>query len=190
LASSLADIDGLNTLLVLEAPFTYGPNLKGSMRDGSLKWLQPRGSGRARFLKPALMNLCKERYLSLAQGVLSVDVDELVYTSDGQSIFEKASNSWLQYVQFKGTWWDSTRTDDLVRHADHDVQRTDLRECPTKYCICPSGPLRNLSWAVHSLESPWRLPFVIIRSAFYFHFRRITTNWKKGHRLASRDSKN
>lgn len=188
--SSLADIDGLKTLVVLEAPFTYGPNIKGSMRVGSLKWLQPRGSGKARFLKPALLNLCKERYLSSARGVLSVDVDELVYTSDGQSIFEKASNSWLKYVQFKGTWCDSTRTDDLVRHADHDVQRTDLPGCPTKYCICPIGPLKNLSWSIHSLESRWRLPFVNIKSAFYYHFRRITTNWKNGRRLESLGSKN
>lgn len=184
LVSRLQTVPGLEQLTVVDAPFLYGPNIPKPSKNLGSSWLKyPRGSGKARFLEPALLNLCKYRFLAEAESVLIVDIDEVVSTIGGESIFEMTSRSWLGYIEFKGRWFDVPSSVADPTHSDHTIRRDDLPECPTKYCISPRGRLKGMSWSVHSLENSWCLPFSRSRIASYAHLRKITTNWKGGRRL-------
>jgi len=182
LVSRLEAVPGLEQVTVIDAPFLYGPNIPKPPKGLAGRLTHPRGSGRARFLKPALLNLCKSRFLAEAEGVLVLDVDEVVSTSGGESIFDMTSRSWLGYLEFRGRWFDVPSSLENPTHADHTIRRDDLSECPTKYCISPKGRLKDMSWSVHSLEDSWYLLFSRSRIASYAHLKKITTNWKGGRR--------
>jgi len=130
-----------------------------------------------------MLNLARLRFLSRAEGVLSIDIDELVHSTRGESIFDRVRSDRLGYVRFVSQWLDSDAPQAAVRHADHSIVHSDLRACPPKFCVRPSGPLGTLSWSVHDLEF-WATRWIPISRRFrYDHCRRLTTDWKQGRRL-------
>lgn len=165
---------GLKDVLVLPAPFAYGPfGLKPFSR-------------RAKFLQTAMLNAVRLRYLSTARAVLNCDIDELVWCKSG-SIFDLARKSLLGAVTFPGIWrFPVEGHEGFARHRDHLGVIEDVGICPVKSCIVPGGTLGQRQWDVHGFELSATAKLVQTKRAGYWHFRAISTNWKQFDRLARR----
>lgn len=170
-ASLLSSVPGIRRVGTVSAPFRFGPAGR----------LAGRGSARARFLQPAMLNLARLRFSRLARAVLVVDVDELVYSRSGRSIFDVTAASACKYVPFRGRWVDapSEIAPHVVRHSDHSIYRSDLPRCPSKYCVVPASFLGRRSWSVHMLEGDIFKSFFASFDFFYLHMMRVTDGWKR-----------
>lgn len=158
---------------VISAPLPYGPT-KGARS----------GLGRAKFFQTAMLNLVRDRFLATAQGVLSIDVDELVVSKRGDSIFNCLRNSWAGFVSFNGEW--RYPEDAVVRsHGAHYWIAEGDQACPSKYCYRPNSPLGSMSLGVHGLQHFSRQWMPASRDFFFAHCRNISTGWKwgRGRRL-------
>lgn len=172
---SLADLHnclaqtGVEDFLIVNTPFPYGPIL--SNRNKSLC-----------FLQTALMNLAKDKFFKQANAVLSVDIDELVWTKR-KTIFQMAQSSLFGAVLFKGEWRIST-SDRINMHVSHHFKDPMLSSCPTKYCYAPKKLRSWFGLSVHKIY----LQRTHLRKAFnymlttgnagYWHCRSISTHWK------------
>ena len=119
----LADIPGIAVADVLETPLPYGPNPKTATPVGDLK-----------FLQRALLNIVKDRWLQQARGVLICDIDELVVSPTGQSIFDATAKGIFKYTSFSGSWRYRPPGPGDARHADHVYTATPPALCTNKYC--------------------------------------------------------
>ncbi|MEC3860316.1 hypothetical protein VK792_03390 [Mesobacterium sp. TK19101] len=167
---------GLERLVVLSAPFKFGPLGLTPYRNTE------------KYLQTAVGNMVRLRYLSRARAVLSCDVDELVYGKDGANVFDAAVTSRLGIVQVPGHWrLPDPEATPPFRHAHHTRVQVPPRDTPSKFCIVPQGPLRRFSWDVHN---PERLPFFRRMTDDRFemiHCRALTTGWKDPGRIAAPD---
>ncbi len=157
---------GLTTVRVVEAPLRYGP-VSGARR----------GLGRAKFLQVAMMNHMRDTLLRDARAVLPVDIDELVVSETGESIFDHAVRSRSGYVTIPGRWRHSGGQESRPRHASHRFRDPQEERCEPKYCIVPGSVLGRWVWGVHSLAA---VPRNLFRGrGFHFlHCRQISTSWK------------
>lgn len=168
IAGTLSGIDGLKTFKVVSAPFKYGPNARLK------RWT------RTKFLQPALLNLARLSYLRDSAATLVIDIDELVQTTGGKSVFDYTTGSLLGFTKMKvrNRYAVSTKQQDSIRHEDHLHIDADDRGRYPKYCIVPDGPLRFFDWTVHGL-----VLYPFNRNSFHRcvgidHFYSICTNWK------------
>ncbi|SFO92852.1 hypothetical protein [Tranquillimonas alkanivorans] len=172
LAAAL-DAAGLARVVVVPAPVPNGPP-KGAARRGS----------RAKFLQTAMLNLMRDRFLARARAVLNADVDELVQTRDGESVFDDAARSRWGYLAYAGVWRYAPAGSAPVRHADHALHPQPERPAATKYCVVPDSLLGRRPWSVHSLQGVPRSWFRADARFGYVHCNAINTGWKWQHRSA------
>lgn len=163
---------GLRRVLVLPAPFKYGPvGLKPFRRT-------------EKYMQTALFNVLRMRFLGQAAGVLNCDIDELVVRRGGRGVFEAAQDSRIGFVQIGGIWvYGPPGSDGPCPHRAHVHAHQPPRPAPPKFCIAPSGPLGRSSWDIHGIE---RLPFLRQRlhpEFFFLHCRGVSTGWKGAGRL-------
>jgi len=169
IAAALAPV-GLD-VLVLDAPFKYGPVGKPPYRR------------QEKFMQTALFNVLRLRFLGAARAVLCVDVDEMVL-SEGGSVFDAAVASRLGFVQIAGRWHSpAPGTSGPHLHADHLWVDVPPKPCPPKWCLRPDGPLGGFSWDVHGLERLPLLHGMTARGFRFAHCRGVSTGWKKQGRL-------
>jgi hypothetical protein len=173
LAKTLNSIDGLENYRILRCPFSYGPKEVKS----------------ARFLQNAMLNLARTRFLSEAHGVLSVDIDELVLTKGGLSIFELADRSLFGFCTFDGRWvFPKKGMGGSVRHGDHLWREKQLDQGGPyqkgklkKFCVNPKKQIGMGWWKVHG--SPYMLNrLAYTHQAQYFHFWGVSTDWKNSRK--------
>ncbi|MFQ6554052.1 hypothetical protein AAD018_017050 [Aestuariibius insulae] len=174
-ATSIEEIEttlratGLREVLVVPAPFPYGP--RGT----------PPYARRTKFLQTALLNIARLRFLGQARAVLQCDIDELVW-SEGGSIFDRAAESRLGLVRFKGLWHSPPQdSEGPYRHQDHIRQRAKDPGSPTKYALRPDSLLGRQSWDIHDIEG-LPTPLSVTPRAGYLHCRGISTDWKGNNR--------
>lgn len=188
--SALLGVDGLKTVRVLSAPFSFGPASDG------------RQVHKAKFLQGGLIEIARLRYLQTSAAVLLVDIDELVPPVPKSSIFELAEQSVLGCVSMPGRWhYPESATDAPARHVDHVYVSPTDAPCRTKYCIVPQGRLGSFYWDTHGLgcgRSPsFRIGRDLLRKSLnrilttkrvvFWHCRSITTHWKYARDIPSRD---
>ncbi|MDP5217564.1 glycosyltransferase family 2 protein [Ruegeria sp. 2205SS24-7] len=165
LKETLASVDGIEASAVVRAWFPFGPGGAGNTNFNS------------KFLHMTMVELGRRRLLSQARAVLNVDIDELVYSRSGASIFDATVASEQGYVRIDGRWAFADPPEDgaLIRHADHQFIRSDGKpKVNRKYCVAPQGPLKGRPWLTHRIISrrdPTDPDFG------FWHFRRITNNW-------------
>jgi hypothetical protein len=167
LADTLAGIAGLKAFRIVSAPFSYGP--LGIVRRRF----------QSKFLQVAMFNAVRRRFLADAAAVLSVDVDELVYSTSGKSVFSSARASFLGYVAFRGSW--AFRDPSLIdepSHAQHVLREENGDKCPYKYCFVPGGIIGKRSLEVHGMAGRWINRLASMNDFGYWHCFSITTNWK------------
>ncbi|WP_425073869.1 hypothetical protein [Sagittula sp. S175] len=149
---------------VLVTDLPYGPRGKKPYANSEL------------FLQFCVLNAVRHRFLWNARAVLNCDIDELVFCEG--SIFDRAVESRFGYVAFPGYWvHPEPGFEGFPSHRTHGYREDPRRECPDKWCMVPSGPLRGFEWRQHRLE---RLPFPswFRGAAGFWHCRNVTNGWK------------
>ncbi|PTX01790.1 hypothetical protein [Pararhodobacter aggregans] len=171
LAERLSRLDFLKGLRVTSVPFRYGPSSAICRR-----------ASQARFLQTAIANLHRDLYLTRARAVLSCDIDELMISTSGRSVFDAAVARKLGFLTVPGYWrFSRVPSGQRARHADHlwiDPARS--KPCPTKYVIRPDGALAGWSWMTHSLEALPRAAFKASPEFWFAHCHDISMRWKEG----------
>lgn len=158
-------------VLVLDAPFKYGPVGKPPYRRME------------KFMQTALFNVLRLRFLGAARAILSCDVDEVVLT-EGRSVFDAARSSRLGFVQIGGQWHSpAPGTDGPYLHADHLWVKDPAETCPPKWCLRPDGVLGGWSWDVHGIERLPMLHGLTLKDMRFAHCRAVNTGWKRQTRL-------
>jgi hypothetical protein len=168
-AAQLAAATSLIRIAIVSAPFPYGGNAGG-------RFVAP-----AKYLQVAMLNLMRSRFLTQANGILSVDVDEFVQPiSSGevrQTIFDFARKRYLGCVTFLGSWAfvkDLTGPQAQKAHSFTDSEHP----CKSpKWCMIPGGLADRFVLAVHRPAGPF-FPFTRVKPLRYWHFRATTTGWK------------
>ena len=180
--SSAIESAGLQSV-VIEAPLKFGPDIKEA---GS------RYRCRGQFFQHAVLNIARLRFLSCARAVLSIDIDELVW-SEKSNVFDKATINPFGYVSFRGYWRNpSTAQAGPFRHADNlwgnaqSKPTGKLKPGITKYVVAPARLAGRLTWSVHRVG---RLPLEHVferRDCGFWHCSGVSTGWRNADRLRQR----
>lgn len=183
LAAAIAAVDGIAVARVVTWPFRYGPQGLDAWRFWDSDYCQHGAWEHAR-----------RRFLQAARSAQNADVDEMVVSTDGRSVFEAAENDPFGVVRYAGRWItgisDRPRDDrEVRRHLDyHVVTReqmvrrygilsVDTQRSPQKWTVVPALCPEGAQWRAHSIAG-W-LPAQRTSSAFsYRHFREINDSWK------------
>ena len=122
------------------------------------------------------------RYGERAYGLLNSDIDELVGTTSGTSIYDLAKHSRGGLVAFRGTWIEATH--EGSRHRQFTERLADGKAAQSrqrKWALDPSRAwVRNLGVHPYWHWIHGRPPFskTMPADATYWHFKPISTNWK------------
>jgi Glycosyltransferase family 92 len=158
---------------VVDWPYKYGPAGISRTAWWDSDYCQAGAFQDARF-----------RFLELASSVLNCDVDELVVSPSGESIFEAAERCATGYVAFHGRWI-STALASVRQGVGAGSRHGHFRyleppgphPCPTKWCVVPSRCAIEDEWSTHRVRGV-RFTSAISENFAYCHFRGISTNWK------------
>ncbi len=168
--SSLNDLQ----VVVLKWPFRYG------LFDGRVPvsydiwdW-HPCQNG--------MLEHSRRRFLSAARSVLNVDVDELVVTADGESVFTMVEKSDTGHIRLDGLWVEnhpahvSSAKVAPPRHSDFYHVRAGRRHgCEEKWAVVPGRTPDTAQWAVHDIFG--MPPSEHYRRAQLRHFKALNTDW-------------
>lgn len=164
---------------VVDWPFAYGPQggMAGAVDGAETPWDSD-------YCQTGSLQHARFRFLGEARSVLNVDIDELVLSPRGTSIFAATEQSRRGFIKFEGRWVSATTPHAVPRgqgrHGDfwlRDAAETD--ECPPKWCAVPSKASRvKHCWSVHNLFGA-RANRRISSEFAYAHMRGISQGWKE-----------
>ena len=159
-------------------PFRYGPQggLAGAVDGIETPWDSD-------FCQTGSLQHARHRFLRGARAVLNVDIDELVLSTKGRSIFAATHDSRAGFIKFAGHWISTATPQPIAqgqgRHGDFIYRDTqEHEECPPKWCIVPARHrLAGTSWSVHNLFGA-RANKTLDREFSYAHVKGISNSWK------------
>ncbi len=169
LRRTLGSVPGLETVVVVDWDHPYGPQGFGN------------GLWESFYLQRNTMVHARGRFLARAQGVLNSDIDELVLTADGDSVFSHAERSAEAVVLFGGRWIENdvpqgayfAETPTFRDFGRYDPEGADAFP---KWCLDPRRLPDEAAWGTHGVHPITDQPTtdaVLMR-----HFRGISTHWK------------
>jgi len=160
-------VPGVRVAAVVNWSFPYGP--QGDV-DLDLPWDSD-------FAQYGAIEHARWRLLRKAHGVLSVDIDELVYATGELTAYECAQAAAQGFVRFSGEWTYTDPASPPTRpvHADCRWVHDGDSATADKWCAAPRRLPRGSQLGVHlahGLEMP---PHAPLR---YWHMRAVSTHWK------------
>jgi hypothetical protein len=183
LRDALSDIEGMQAIRVVDWPFKFGPQgILGGLWDSD-------------FCQLGAWEHARWRYLAKARSVQNADIDELLLSKRGRSVFEATESSLFGVLSYRGRWVMGTDRTQIPlgseerRHQDYDtVLRVeqgrrfgflpiDKAACPTKWTLVPAKCPTKGQWGMHSVYG-WPASRLISRDFSYRHFREISNSWK------------
>lgn len=191
IAEALAAVSGIAAVRVVEWPFKYGP-----------QGLDARRFWDSDFCQHGAWEHARRRFLEAARSVQNADVDELVVSADGGSVFAAAEADPFGIVRYRGRWVVGTgeQVDPAarrVRHADFDtvqrenvvrrfgILRRNVLACPAKWTLVPWRCPDRAQWRIHTVGR-WPAALRTTDTFGYRHFREINDNWKYQRTSADR----
>jgi hypothetical protein len=165
--ATLTAVPGIEVAVVVDWPFKHGP------RGG------PTGRWDSDFSQYGILEHARHRFLALAEGVISADVDEFVLTKDGASIFDYLARSSTGYVGYGGHWIESATlaTGNPARHADFFYRLATPVPTYGKWSVVPSRCPPRAQWGVHEIFG-MKHDRRFMSAISTRHFRAISTDWK------------
>lgn len=166
LRATIASVAGLHKAVILDARFPFGPTAENKTAYAAL------------FLQRSLAELGRLRFFARSRAVMNADIDELVYSKSGQSIFDAtvASNAGYLRANAKWVYADVQPGQNFARHFDHRyVSVSGKPKANRKWCVVPNGPQAGRQWRTHFINSrkdPVDPDFTL------WHFRNVSTSWK------------
>jgi hypothetical protein len=157
LSQALQSNRGIACSVVVEWPYPYGPQSPDSRDHCDSDFCQLGAWEHARWC-----------FLQHARSAMSSDIDELVLSQDGRSVFEATERSRYGFVRYCGRWiigvdgHDNDPGDRLPRHRDFSIPmppdyrwswlrgRRDLSRCPKM--DCGAGPVSTQRAMAHPLD--------------------------------------
>jgi len=181
---TLKSVPGLQQHGIIEAPFSWGPT---NVKDRKHAW----------FLQTAMLNLARLRFFSKAAGVLSVDIDELVFTKKNKTIFDFANQSILGFCISRQYWIYpklAINSSNPPFHADHVYYENSPKvnahqsKKQTKFCVNPAKQIGMKWWKVHGSPLPLNR-LAVTPKVWHYHCFGISTNWNNKKDLKKMNSK-
>jgi hypothetical protein len=185
LAAAVAAVSGIAAAAVVSWPFKYGPQGLDAKRFWDSDYCQNGAWEHARHC-----------FLGLAKSAMNADIDELVVSDSGASVFEAAERSPFGIMRYRGAWMpgiaDLTRTASdqaPIRHRDFEYVLHPLRtwrwgvmpsvvdRCPPKWTVVPARCPDHAQWCAHNIKN-WIAALPVTDRFVYRHFREINDNWK------------
>lgn len=158
---------------VVHWPYKYGPQgFKGRWWDST-------------FCQAGAFQDARFRFLDSASSVLNCDIDELVVSEKGESIFDITEKSRNGCTMFNGRWIsnaiagthrDLNSLSDFRHGYFRYLARTEPA-CPKKWCVLPRRCQLEEYWGAHTVSGR-DLASSYSDSFSYRHFQSISTNWK------------
>ena len=184
LAEAVAALDGIKVARIVAWPYKFGP--QGF--DAWSFWDSDYG-------QHGVWEHGRRRFLAAAASVQCSDVDEMILSADGRSIFEAAERHPFGVLRYYGRWVIGLDGEAPApdkgdkRHLDYHVVRRERPEkrfglftidgdrCPAKWTIVPSKCPPDAQWRIHVIggQPTARLT---TRRFTYRHFREISDSWK------------
>lgn len=185
LLDAIGELDGLRTAVVVDWPFKHGPTGHGERKFWD-----------SNFSQLGAFEVARWRFLQRARSVVNCDVDELVVSKDGGSVFDHVERQRFGVTAFFGDWVFGIegvtrrpgegspilfRDFDYVlkprRSFKHGVVPYFPMRCRPKWAAVPSRCPPEAQWQVHAIAGWW--PSRVVGSRFRFrHFREISSSWK------------
>ncbi|MCA8884040.1 MAG: hypothetical protein KDA50_09905 [Rhodobacteraceae bacterium] len=167
LAAALARVPGLKQAVIAQAPFPYGTTDKVA-----------KGETRPNFLQPALLNLARRDFLCRARAVLNCDIDELVMSRDGSSVFDRAASRPWGAARLPVFWaYPAPGAAGPVAQWHHDHRPAAPQRTPRKWCVAPGGLLSRTGWFVHHVGGEFFKLNRESRAHEVVHCRATSTGW-------------
>lgn len=167
LVAVLRSIEGIEAAVVVDWPFKYGPGgINAQTWDSD-------------YCQYSAIEHARRRFLKYCQGVVSVDIDELVVTDDERSVFDHLSASKSGALLFEGRWIENV-TDVVGRLPKFtDYQYFDVNVAPAtrKWVLDPMRVPEQYQWNVHSFAKGFIPDHPV--GVSHRHFVGINSNWKK-----------
>lgn len=175
--------NGIKTARVVEWPFKYGPQGIGKKYWDS------------NFCQYGAWEHARWRFLAKARSAQNADIDELVVSKRGQSVFEAAEKSPFGVVSYAGRWVIGTAQTTVAADnpertlSDYDtvlrpthalkfgVLPYDPMRCAPKWTLVPHKCPPQAQWSVHAVFG-WLPSRLVSRDLSFRHFREISNNWK------------
>ncbi|WP_196259823.1 hypothetical protein [Pelagibacterium limicola] len=177
IARTLSEIEGIDDFVIFRWPYVYGAIDRAVIFNPY--WTQ--------FLQVSAMGLVLRRIAGAAEGMLNADIDELIETPTGESIYSIAARSAFGLVTMQGRWVEPA----VAPHARPPYLHGDfpyrLKDAPARICKARKwviDPRRN--WFgnlevhpyMHWIENRPHGSKHQSADVFFWHFKGINTNWK------------
>lgn len=179
LLATLRQVQELDRVTVVVWPFKFGPQAPVVPKGQLNPWWD------SDFCQYGLLEHARWRLLRFAAGVINADIDELLLSPPGTTVFDYALKARCGVVQYTGTWVDNVPTGGASRSAYRAFPFTNeaLGPCRTKWCSVPGQLPPGAQWRVHdvvgteSLVHPRARPW-LSSPVSYRHFLGMTTGWR------------
>ena len=170
IVDSLKQVSGLQKIAVVNFPIKYGLiSYNRSAWDSD-------------FAVYIQLQHARYRFLSLAAGVINADIDELVLTDDGRTVFDYLQEADNGYIRYKGIWVEPAteiNPKSEIRHRDCFYILNEERNPPIyrKW----SADFRKLPEKVQARVHECYPDVTIepIEGLHIRHFKGISTGWKR-----------
>lgn len=164
------DIPELDVAVVVNWPFRFGP-------QGGL-WTGMRGvPWDSDFCEYGILEHARHRFLARSATVLHQDIDELVVTHSGASVFDVLAKSGADAIRYSGRWIENIniRPDEMLSYRS--FVHIDVRKAPTtqKWALNSARAANALQWKTHQLAG---IQVADTNDVAHRHFMGLTTNWK------------
>lgn len=167
----LSRIDGIDTAVVVNWPFKYGPGgTTGTNWDSD-------------YCQYSAIEHARWRFLQRAAGALNNDIDELVVSNDGRSVFDWLAESKSGAIAYAGRWiLNVGNGDGTPLHSDFRYSNPSVPACTKKWCVDPRRMPQDVQWNVHSFGSGFSADSP--EGISHRHFVGINSNWKRNRTTA------
>ncbi len=155
---------------VVAWPFKFGPN-------GG-----PANQWDSDYCEYGILEHARHRYLSEARSVLHVDIDELVVSPKGESVFAFTERDERGYTMLTGRWIANVSelsSNQKPRHRHYQFSDAEASLCPHKWCVVPGRCEFWQQWKTHEITGFGFTP-VSPEKFMFRHFRAISTNRERG----------
>ncbi|WP_424983925.1 hypothetical protein [Maritalea sp. S77] len=180
ISNILQNVAGIEQTAVVDWPFHFGVMDKVGQDHGE--------SGYVRFAQPVMYMSLYLRLASLAHSMLNVDVDELVLSSKGRSIFEVTKKRFFGCSKFQrflveNVLLPNVNEKDQINFNDfafRNMHKLGAQDHMKKWAMAPRKvrPKNKIALPnTHWIEGVWN-PYPVARDFKCYHFAGINTGWR------------
>jgi hypothetical protein len=184
LARALHHLAGFEVTCIVNWPFKFGPQGLDAVRFWDSDYCEHGILEHGRWL-----------FLHDATSVMSSDVDELLVSNSGESVFKAVERSWRGVISYHGIWiadlpqLSPTSPRSKIRHRDFTYYLVPTKSrrgiffprytnrCPPKWTVVPKRCPFGSQWSTHRIKG-WVHAIFTTDLFVYRHFRAISNNWK------------